>query len=365
VDRRRNRPFPREDCNIPCPGDRTETCGGLLNNGRRHKREDNAVLSKEEHWLLISVFEIPAGAVIEAEEPCPEDEPISLQAFVPPSSYHVLGCIGSSDNFPDFRFFELNSYTSFKSCFQICTASSRYIAAGPTGCYCGGSNALVESGKNYIVPTNYCDYPCPTHKDEICGGEKNPRFPFSKPEFVIYSYQEATRIGDYQDFACVGSFANFVGLRHIPHHDATLEFCFEACKRAGKFPSHYVAAWSTGCYCADDDDFAHNANNFDVEIRFCNLPCPGTGKNEFCGGYSVPGANPPFLLLVYILDPIKRRTLGSRSDHNGSDAKLAAPDVLVVTTVVCADCNTAGDMVFITPGLDGDIAAATVLTTQL
>lgn len=301
--------FAKEDCSLPCPGDKTETCGGILEN-------------QPKATILTSVFEIPAGAVVAAEAPPPST--IHNISPPPPSptlgslqpQYRYDGCVGSSNGFTGFTLHYYGPMT-IEICAELCKGSF-LIATYESNCYCA---PILQGASLFGLADSYCNSPCPGNPKESCGGPQGPPGDHLMPEYVVSLYFNIDLAGEnpqlgippldagspqtpqYKYRGCVGS-QNGLASFFLRISNVDLEKCIKLCEGA-----HFIGIFFTSCYCSDKPE---DSVLVVVQESFCNYPCL-LHRSEMCGGKSGPPEdhlNPTFVLSFYAADMIGENHLG-------------------------------------------------------
>ncbi|KAJ7050010.1 hypothetical protein C8F01DRAFT_1068250, partial [Mycena amicta] len=260
---------PQTECNLPCTGDASTTCGG---------------------GFRLSVYTVPAVArrtVPRDIRPSPSLEKRTCPGT--PAPCYVDSC----DN-PSLPFLSSKSSTqTIPGCIAECGAAN-YSLAGLSWadeCFCGNELGGTAASERLAIPQTECNLPCAGDAGTICGGG----FRLS-----LYPVPALAKPSPAPSATCYVDSCDKPSLPFLSSKTAnqTVSGCITQCGAAG----FKVAglSWGDECFCGNDlgGTAALNVPGSGVAIpqTECNLPCTGDASS-ICGGgfrlsvYDVPASS--------------------------------------------------------------------------
>jgi hypothetical protein len=222
--------LPISSCNIPCPGNSSQFCGGA-----------NA----------LNVFNTSSIIV------------------TPPRDADITGWLGCYADQASPRILQGYTYSTGAMtptlCRQACSFRGYAFAGTQAGnqCWCSGTFNAVAN----VMPSSQCTTPCAGNSSDHCGG--NWRMDVYNVTGV------AMPTNGIQDY--LGCFSDFTKLSSFTFQSNTMSA--KICKEQCKFRGYSTAGIDSGrtCRCGN------TAPNTLVPASSCNTPCFGPKTNETCG----------------------------------------------------------------------------------
>ncbi|CAI6334186.1 unnamed protein product [Periconia digitata] len=243
------------DCNMPCSGNQTETCGAA----------SRLSLYKNLKYVppsSTSPTSTPTGTPSTSSTPTPTSTP-SLQG------YDYVGCLSDAvENRTLHDKFETKSDNSYTACAAFCSGYEFFGVEYAAECYCGISLAYTDP-----KPLSDCSMPCTGDPKSYCGAgnrltvfkNKTPIRAPTNPPIEGYKYK--------------GCYTDSVNKRTLSEHiyfDAamTVDKCAAQCTSYKYFGTEYGGE----CYCGN----MLSADTATAAESDCQFLCGGD-KQQLCG----------------------------------------------------------------------------------
>lgn len=254
----------QSDCNIPCPGNSSETCGGTnvfdIFQGQLAPPESDTTTT------VRTTTAITTSATTHSSLPLPTQT----------SGWDTLGCY--KDTFPaNQRTLDNQVATdgqlTVESCRDLCFAK-QYIYSGMEDgreCWCG--NTIQSSNANIEVALTDCNKSCPGNADKKCGA--SGRILLSK--YIPPTTPAWVSMGCFKDTFPTN--ARTLSDQVSVDGQLTKESCQAQCL-AKKYTYSGVED-GRECWCGNV--IQSSSSNILDDMANCNKPCPAD-STEFCGG---------------------------------------------------------------------------------
>lgn len=234
--------YPDSNCNSPCTGNSSETCGG------NYKTEmyDTA----------------PALALVQAD--------IAAR----PAGW--IGCVANSPGTALTNYNAYDGQLTVERCIATCNTYGYAFAGMANGAYCRCGNTDPRTVVQQVPSAQYCTASCPGNSTETCGNAGAYTDSYNVTAYV----QASKALSSSKTPGYVGCYSGTSGLSaySFTQSDMSVDVCTMGCKEMG----YSLAGVSSGtCYC----DNTWSSGDALADYR-CNSPCPGAA-NQTCGAYAV------------------------------------------------------------------------------
>ncbi|ETS81740.1 hypothetical protein PFICI_06742 [Pestalotiopsis fici W106-1] len=264
----------QDDCNIPCGGQTSETCGGtsVMNIYEAEVKDTLPAPSTPTDTATTTTTSLATSTTTKATS----TTSTSTTATAIPT-WQALGCY--KDLYPandrTLKNLLATSDTSLTiaSCQAMCKQDNYLYSGVENGreCWCG--NEIQSSTTNVVVAETDCRTPCTGDSSEFCG---------AGARVYLYKYVAATE-ATWQTLGCYNDLYPTVNrtlrdLRDFSDTSITIAGCQTTCKKDG----YLYAGVEDGRECWCGNEIQSSATNIPAATSDCNKACTGD-SSELCG----------------------------------------------------------------------------------